>query len=186
LTPPQSLTRMRREPQEACQLGGEARNLLASRAVTQGRVELHFNGTWGTVCDDSWDLQDAEVVCRQLSCGGAVSAPGRARFGRGLGPIALDDVKCVGTEARLCGWFTHNCGHHEDAGVVCSGEHRCLLGQARGCPGQAWNWHIESGIPPCLQPFAVLQMADFYSNSEKYASCLTHGRTPSSLSVCKD
>ncbi|XP_022799235.1 deleted in malignant brain tumors 1 protein-like, partial [Stylophora pistillata] len=91
---------------------------------SSGRVEVHHNGTWGTICDDSWDLQDADVVCRQLRYDGALSAPGNATFRQGTGQIWLDDVNCVGNETLIeqCshgGWGVHNCGHNDDAGIVC-------------------------------------------------------------------
>lgn len=97
-----------------------------------GRVEVSYQGTWGSVCDDGWGLEEAHVVCRQLGCGWAVSAPLGAHFGPGFGKIVLDNVHCTGEESHLtlCAhtWLTHNCGHEEDAGAICSGGGSfCLL-----------------------------------------------------------
>ena len=90
-----------------------------------GRVEVYYNGEWGTVCDDGWDLNDAQAVCNELGFGKAVGAKHNAFYGQGSGQIWLDGVNCVGTESMITsclhgGWGSHNCNHRKDASVKCA------------------------------------------------------------------
>ena len=91
-----------------------------------GRVEIFYQGEWGTICDDYWHLNDANVVCRQLGYEYAVrNIPGYAQSSHGSGKIWLDDVGCTGKERNLSscshrGWGIHDCTHRDDAGVQCS------------------------------------------------------------------
>uniref|UniRef100_A0A8V5GVV8 Soluble scavenger receptor cysteine-rich domain-containing protein SSC5D n=1 Tax=Melopsittacus undulatus TaxID=13146 RepID=A0A8V5GVV8_MELUD len=136
-----------------------------------GRVEVFHRHQWGTVCDDGWDLQDAAVVCRQLGCGTALSAPGLSGFGQGSGPIWLDGVRCAGTEGSIAEcpgkpWGQHTCNHVEDASVVCSGiassPRLRLVGGLSACSGRVevfyankWgticddNWDLQDAAVVC-------------------------------------
>ena len=109
--------------------------LVGGSTYNEGRVEVNYNGEWGTVCDDGWDYIDAGVVCRQLGFGSYRSVYGGAYFGQGSGPILLDDVTCTGSELTLanCEHFgfnkTRSCSHSEDAGVSCysPGYNMCII-----------------------------------------------------------
>ncbi|NWW90245.1 DMBT1 protein, partial [Rhynochetos jubatus] len=123
-----------------------------------GRVEVLHNHMWGTVCDDGWDLADAEVVCRQLGCGKALSATSGAHFGRGHDPIWLDEVNCTGTEdtlfkCRARAWGDNNCFHGEDAGVICSGNSEGdqvrLVNYSSRCAGRVEIFHNKQWGTVC-------------------------------------
>ena len=112
---------------DVCTYTGPLVRLVGGSSYNEGRVEVYYNGEWGTVCDDGWDDTDAGVVCRQLGFGSSGTAIGSAGFGRGSGTIWLDSVTCTGSESVLvsCGHLgvgvTRRCRHSEDAGVRCYG-----------------------------------------------------------------
>ncbi|XP_017542517.2 sialoadhesin-like [Pygocentrus nattereri] len=152
-----------------------------------GRVEIQHNGQWGTVCDDDWDINDAEVVCREMGCGKAVSAPHSAHFGQGSEPILLDNVGCSGTESNLTqcshrGFGTHNCGHQEDAGVVCSILQSPSLtltsSHSAVSAGEAVQFRCVSPSPTCIS-------ADFrlYRNGQSIKSQTAESSTTFVLTV---
>ena len=102
----------------------------------EGRLEIFHDNEWGTVCDDFFGRRDAKVACKQMDYTGAEAyltdvavAPGR-RFW-------LDDVNCVGNEAKLTEcfynsdvrnsssrttpqWGIANCIPAEQVGVRCT------------------------------------------------------------------
>ncbi|XP_040912327.1 macrophage receptor MARCO [Toxotes jaculatrix] len=89
---------------------------------SRGRVEVRYNGAWGTVCDDSFDIVDGKVICRML---GFQSASSTFTANAGSGNIWLDDLGCTGLEYNIfhcpnSGIGVNNCQHSEDAGVSCS------------------------------------------------------------------
>ncbi|XP_051987341.1 scavenger receptor cysteine-rich type 1 protein M130 [Xyrauchen texanus] len=113
--------------------GAQDVKLVNGFDICMGTVEVYYNDTWGTVCDDSWDIYDAAVVCRQLGCGRAFSAHNQALFGKGSDIIWLSGVNCEGNESSLRECVplqpvSNDCSHSKDAGVVCSASLVVVIG----------------------------------------------------------
>ena len=98
---------------------------LVGGTISSGTVQIYYKDQWGTVCDTSWNINDAIVVCRQLGYPGADQALSKAHFDAGSGPVWMDDVRCSDKDSFLynCrhrGWGSSSCSHSNDAGVKCT------------------------------------------------------------------
>ena len=96
-------------------------------AARAGRVELLYDGFWGTLCENKWDLRIGDVICRQLGYPAALAVPCCQTFGRGIGPRLLDGIRCVGNETSVADcahgpWRVRSCAYNPDASVVCRAE----------------------------------------------------------------
>uniref|UniRef100_A0A8C5UHN9 SRCR domain-containing protein n=1 Tax=Malurus cyaneus samueli TaxID=2593467 RepID=A0A8C5UHN9_9PASS len=100
-----------------------------------GRVEVKLQGRWGSVADENWDMEDAEVVCRELGCGVALGIPGSGRFGVGSGMLWEGGFQCNGSEPLLSA-----CAQRAPHGQGCSGPASVICSRkCRGQRGGTWG-----------------------------------------------
>ncbi|XP_072122263.1 uncharacterized protein [Mobula birostris] len=152
-----------------------------------GAVQIYRNGMWGNVCDDLWDLKDAQVVCQQLDCGSAKEAVNSSAFGIGKSTdkIWLTNLQCNGDEKNLtqCPYDTGdygNCTHKEDAGVVCA---EAPVSQVEKAFNKCtWKYYWEKGDDYCIQPKGF-RLADGETKCEGRVEILYNG---SWGTVCDD
>ncbi|CAC5367204.1 unnamed protein product [Mytilus coruscus] len=111
--------------------------MLGDIQLVSGRLEIFYNGTWGTVCDDSFDDIDAQVACRQLGYNNGFFIGSFTKYTEGK--IWLDDVDCSGAENKLshcthAGWGVENCFRGENVKIQCNNasEGTCQLGYSNG------------------------------------------------------
>ena len=121
--------------------------LADGRGPCEGRVEVKLQGRWGTVFDDAWDMDDAEVVCQQLGCGSAASTKFTWRISQVSSPVMLVRVNCNGTEKAIwdCsiqGWGPYSALLDYDTSVVCQGESWA----------HATTWKANCSHSPAQQP----------------------------------
>ena len=93
---------------------------------SEGRVDVHYDGQWGAICDYGWDINDAMVICRQLGYTSALRPTINSAYPiADNGQLWLDYVACRGNETSIqfcahSGWGVTYCGLDNEAGVICT------------------------------------------------------------------
>ena len=115
----------------------EVRLMTNGTSQCEGQVEMNISGLWRALCASHWSLANANVVCRQLGCGVAISTPRAPRFVEGGDQISTVRFHCLGAESFL--WMCpvtalggSDCSHGNTAYVICSGK--------RGGKGCWYSW----------------------------------------------
>jgi len=94
---------------------------------SEGRLEVYYQGEWGTVCDDGFAHSEASVACREMGLGPAqaVGSVSPDNQGSAQQHIWLDDMQCQGNEGLIqqCAhrpWGSNDCSHREDVRISCT------------------------------------------------------------------
>ena len=100
--------------------------LVGGKSKNEGRVEIYYNNTWGTVCRTYWDIKDSNTVCRQLGYTEAIEFYLSPLSNQENLPVWMDEVRCDTYEICLgkcpfAGFGNNKCRHRQDVFVSCKG-----------------------------------------------------------------
>ncbi|XP_075940213.1 scavenger receptor cysteine-rich type 1 protein M130-like [Anarhichas minor] len=140
--------------------------LVNGTRLCSGRLEVKSNQSnqwWSSVCEDVFDQQDAEVVCRELGCG-APSVLQGALYGEVEAPMWTKEFQCGGHESALLdcrssGSDRNTCSPNKTVGLTCSEPVRLVGGDSR-CAGtlelKQGDWRPVEGSDWSLKEAAVV------------------------------
>ena len=77
-----------------------------------GRVEVFYQGKWGKICRDEWDIDDAKVVCKQFGFESALAEFIGTDTKHENVSIVMSNMACTGTEPSL-EFCTRSDGDHK-------------------------------------------------------------------------
>uniref|UniRef100_A0AAZ1X0T2 SRCR domain-containing protein n=1 Tax=Oreochromis aureus TaxID=47969 RepID=A0AAZ1X0T2_OREAU len=125
--------------------------LLNGSSLCSGRLQVKSNQKWSSVCEADFDLQDAEVVCRELACGPPLVLQG-GLYGEVEAPVWSKEFQCGGHESALLdcrssGSARSSCSPGKAVGLTCSESHVRLVGGASQCTGTLEVKHLEEWRP---------------------------------------
>ena len=135
----------------------EVRLMTNGSSQCEGQVEINISRRWRALCASHWSLANANVVCRQLGCGVAISTPRGPHFVEGGDQISTARFHCSGAESFL--WSCPvtalggpDCSHGNTASVICSGKREGRATGTQDAPGvkcpeeqrvrENWLWKI--------------------------------------------
>uniref|UniRef100_A0A3B5PX06 SRCR domain-containing protein n=1 Tax=Xiphophorus maculatus TaxID=8083 RepID=A0A3B5PX06_XIPMA len=116
-----------------------------------GRLEVKTNQSWSSVCEKDFDLQDAEVVCREIGCGPPSVHQG-SLYGEAEAPVGSREFLCEGSESALLNCSSrkssgrNSCSPGQAVGLTCSDNIR-LVGEASRCAGRLELLHQKEWRP---------------------------------------
>ena len=133
---------------------GELRLAGLTNATNEGRVEVCINNAWGTVCDHSWNSNDAKVVCAQLGFlrqGITMCILCAIFLHLNINLVLFDDTKfCSGATAHVSAYFGGGNGPILLGGLLCSGDEESLLDCQRDMFEAITCKHTEDAGVTCI------------------------------------